>query len=182
MVPSVAPRCRLLRASRWVASASWEALIRRQSGDVQLEPEVGHEPRGVVGGERGRDRRADRLGQLGAEHRVDVRPPAVARAAGVGVGLHDHRVTAMGLLDDVGGEQLGVVRTDQPERDLGVDGHVEQRLVQLTLEQFLGAPTGPDRLADAADGAARVIVQELLPGGDDPGRIRTQLVMSTNLT
>ena len=119
----------------------------------------------------------DQLGQFGAEQCLDVMAASVAGAALVGVGLDDHRMAPMGFLDDVLAEPLRVVRTDQPERELRIDRDIQQGLMQLTLEEFFGASTGPDRLADASHRLAipGVAVQELLPGGDDARWVAAQL-------
>ena len=48
----------------------------------------------------------------------------------------------------------------------------------LALDDLGGAAPGPDRLADAAQGSAGATVaqRELVPGGDDPGRVAAHLL------
>src|SRR5215211_4376361 len=87
----------------------------------------------------------------------------------VAVSIHDGRVTAMGFLDHRWVERSKVVRTNQPERNLRINRHIEQRLMQLAFENLLGSPPRPNRLADSAYGTAvaRVLIHKLLPGRDD---------------
>ena len=71
----------------------------------------------------------------------------VVGAALVAVGGGNGGVAAVGLLPH-GRAELVMVGADQPERDLRVDGKIEQCLMQLRLPQLLGVPSGPDRLTD----------------------------------
>ena len=56
------------------------------------------------------------------------------------------------------------------------EGHVEQRLVTLALDELVRAPLGPDGLPDAAQGATPVLFHEIGPGRDDPGRVVADVV------
>ena len=52
---------------------------------------------------------------------------------------------------------------------------VDERLVDVGLDEGRVVATRPDQLADPADPAGvRVVVEELLPGGNDPGRVRSE--------
>jgi hypothetical protein len=47
--------------------------------------------------------------------------------------------------------------------------------VALTLVDLGRIPSGPNRFADAADRLAPVLVDEVAPEGNDPGRVAPQL-------
>src|SRR5215203_4490184 len=83
----------------------------------------------------------------------------------------------MGFLDDRWVEAAKVVRTDQPERNLRINGQVQQGLIQLTFQNFLGTPASPNGLADTAYGSAvaRMLINKLLPSWNDSRRITAQL-------
>ena len=55
------------------------------------------------------------------------------------------------------------------------EGEIEERLVALALDQLSRPALGPDRLADAADRTAPVLVCELAPRGDDAGGVGPHL-------
>ena len=122
---------------------------------VELEAE---QPR--RGGRR-RERRVERLQQ--------------ARRLAVGATRRpvDERVAAARLVDDGLVERRHVVGTQQPEVARVGEREIEQRLVELALDQLGRAASGPDRLADAADRAG-VGAREVAPGGDDPRRVVAQ--------
>ena len=83
--------------------------------------------------------------------------------------VHD-RMAAARLVDGAVAQRRDVVRAQQAERPGVGEGDVEQRLVQLALDELGGAATGPDGLADPAQRPLRVLVDEVPPGGDDaPG-------------
>lgn len=58
--------------------------------------------------------------------------PAVGGTAGMGVG-GSRRVTAMCLGEDCRLEVLAIVGALEPERDLRVNGQVQERLVELAF-------------------------------------------------
>ena len=64
--------------------------------------------------------------------------------------LVDERMAAARLVDHVLVERRRVVRAQQREALVLGEGDVQQRLVQLALDQLGAAAAGPDRLADAA--------------------------------
>ena len=87
-------------------------------------------------------------------------------------------MTPVGFIENIRAESLRVIRTDQPEGDLRIDCDVEKGLVELAFQKLLRPAPRPDRLPNATDGRALLClrVQEILPSGDDPGRIVAQLV------
>ena len=89
--------------------------------------------------------------------------PPYKGAASVVLDLDDDLVAAVGLGDDLRRQGLHVIRAQQPQRHVRLDGDVEQRLVQLALNQLGGAPPGPDRLPDPAH---RLAVEGVLAGRD----------------
>ena len=98
---------------------------------------------------------------------------AIGRALGAG----DEGMARLGLRDHGVVEVRRVIGADQVEvRGVG-EGHIEQRLVALALDQLGRAAVGPDRLADPAHRApgGGVLVDELLPGGDDARRVGPEL-------
>ena len=72
-------------------------------------------------------------------------------------------------------ERLGVVGAEEPPGRRGRERDVQELLVALALDELLAAAVGRDRLADPAHLAAGVSLDEVLPGRDDPGRVRTDL-------
>ena len=81
------------------------------------------------------------------------------------------------LREDLLLELAHVVGTEQPERGLGRDRDVEQRLVELALTHLAGPSARPDRFADTTHRLAlhRALIDELLPRGNDPSGVATQL-------
>ena len=77
------------------------------------------------------------------------------------------------LRDHRRGQRLGVVGAHQPEAVGAREGEVQQRLVPLALDELVRVPGREDRLADPAQPHAGlgVLVDELLPGGDDSRRV-----------
>src|SRR5207344_2466171 len=75
-------------------------------------------------------------------------------------------------------ERAEVVGAEQRPGQPAAEGDVEQGLVALALVDLDGAAPGPDRFADAAGPAAvgDVFVDELAPGGNDPGGVVAELL------
>ena len=113
------------------------------------------------------------VGEGGTEEFFDMKGAAVPGAAPVVARINDHRVAAVRLGKDLFVQGRGVVRAEQPQRDVRRHRHVQQRLVQLRLGDLVRVPGGPDRFADPADRAAgpAVPVGEVPPCGDDQGRV-----------
>ena len=130
-------------------------------------------------------RRLRPAGRAAAGERAgDLRQVLVGRAV-LRRAVRDHGgMTVVGLGDDVGAESLDVIRAQQPEVLGAGEGHVEQRLVALALDELVGGAVGPDRLADTPQPAAAVGVgvDELAPGGDDPRRVVPTSAMSAKVT
>jgi hypothetical protein len=117
------------------------------------------------------------LGQPLGEQPVDVVDAAVRRAATVVIALAQRGMAACGLLQHRLGQRVSVVRAQQPQRGVGLDRQVQQRLVQLALDELGRPPTGPDRLTDASHRPvpAAALVDERPPRGDDPSRVGAEL-------
>src|SRR5512133_1189085 len=83
----------------------------------------------------------------------------------------------MRFLDDGWVQAAQIVRTDQPERNLRIHREVQQALIQLTLQDFLGTPPGPDLLTNTAYGSAvaGVLINKLLPSWNYSCGITAQL-------
>lgn len=82
-------------------------------------------------------------------------------------GLVDHRVRK-GIL---------VVRAKElPRRGVG-ECDVEERFVALAFDELGRGALGPDRLPDSSDRPvdAQMLVDEVLPGRDDPRRVLADL-------
>src|SRR4051812_24410127 len=73
-------------------------------------------------------------------------------------------------------EPVDVVGTDEPESGCALECKVQKRLVVVTLDHFLVASAGPDRLTDPPDRAAGVLVHEIAPCGDDAGGVPAELL------
>jgi hypothetical protein len=89
----------------------------------------------------------------------------------------DHRVASPRLRDDVCRDRPGVVRAEEPEGPRVTEREVEERLVPLAFHQLVGLAVCRDRLAYPPHPHAGrgVPVDEVLPGGDDPRRIASDL-------
>jgi len=113
----------------------------------------------------------------GPEDLVDMNGAAVLDTAPVEIGFDDDRVAAVRLGQDLLVKGRGVVGAEQPQRNVRRHGHVQQRLVQLRLDDLLRSPSSPDRFANPANGVtgAAVLVGEVTPCGDDPRWVVTQL-------
>jgi hypothetical protein len=72
-------------------------------------------------------------------------------------------------------ERLGVIGAQESPARRGRKGDVQELLVALALDELLAAAVGRDRLADSTYLAAGVLFDEVLPGRDDPRRVRTDL-------
>ena len=98
--------------------------------------------------------------------------------------MRQHRMTAPGLVDDLGRQRSHVVRAHQPPWRPTVERDVEQSFMTLALDDLGCASTGPDRFADPAQRQPRLVVRSTK--ARHAGRIRAGLVpstvMSTNST
>ena len=123
------------------------------------------------GAERELDGRSGWLGQRRRARTGQLVDPGIPGAGAVSTVAVDERVAPACLVDDVLTERGGVVRTHQAEAAAPGEGHVEQGLVTLALDELLRAPLRPDRLADASHRTVPVLAHELRPGRDDPGGV-----------
>ena len=87
-------------------------------------------------------------------------------------------MTPVGLGDHVLAEPGGVVRAKEREGPGIGEGHIEQRLVQLALDDLGLAPARPDRFTDAPDARTGrgVRLDELPPRRYQAGGISADLV------
>ena len=123
------------------------------------------------------DRGGRRVGQRVGERLGDRLEPVEERALARDAVVDHGGMRPAGRGDDVGRERVGVVRADEPERGGVGEGEVEQGLVAMALDELRGAALRMDRLADAAQGAARagVLGHEVPPRRDDPRRVRADV-------
>src|SRR6478609_4781661 len=121
--------------------------------------------------------RSRRRREFSAEYGTDMVGTAVGCAASIMITLDNGGVAPVRLVQDFCIQLIDVVRAEQPERDVGSNGQVQQCLVELALFDLTAASTRPHRFADTADRLAvrAVPLYERPPSRDDPGRIATQL-------
>jgi hypothetical protein len=162
-------------------------VLRRRAAQAGALAVAGHEPADLVEGValerdglRGRWRRCERRG----ERRQWILAPAVrgARLA-LAADRDDDRVAAMRLVEHVVAQCGGVVRTQELEAGGVGERDVQQRLVQLALDQLVAAAARPHGLPDAADRpAAPVLVEEVVQAGMIRPGLRPTSVISMNRT
>src|SRR5581483_10368925 len=194
--PSVAhladERVALLPDEQRALAAPVPERVRHQL--VDGDDEVGPAPRVEAGTRRGlrdsaayaRERRraqvelerlARRLRQRLAERPRDVLEVAIRRALPTARAVGQHRMRALRLLQHGRIEQPDVVRAEERPGGTARKREVEERLVAVALDELVGAPSGPDRLADAANRPvlAEMVPHEAAPRRDDARRVLPEL-------